>query len=107
MQAPRTDVHRTSFGIALSERVLRLLGIEQKIMPNMTPVPLGELRRDGNYEPGSRYSLQSLEFKYLLFTQGEDELYDLTADPREMNNLAGETEHRETEERPPVPEVRA
>jgi hypothetical protein len=52
MQAPRTDVHRTSFGIALSERVLRLLGIEQKIMPNMTPVPLGELRRDGNYEPG-------------------------------------------------------
>ena len=40
-----------------------------------------------NYEPGRRYALQNLRFKYLLFTEGEDEFYDLEADPYEMNNL--------------------
>ena len=44
-------------------------------------------RGKGNYEPGSRYALQDLRFKYQLFTEGEDEFYDLEADPYEMNNL--------------------
>lgn len=41
----------------------------------------------GNYEEGFRYSLQDLEFKYLLFTEGDDEFYDLRNDPHEMRNL--------------------
>jgi arylsulfatase A-like enzyme len=55
--------------------------------------------KDGNYEPGSRYSLQSLEFKYLLFTAGEDELYDLTADPYELVNLIASPAHEGERER--------
>ena len=46
-------------------------------------------RGKGNYEPGSRYALQDKRFKYQLFTEGEDEFYDLDADPYEMNNLIG------------------
>ena len=38
-------------------------------------------------EPGERYALQTLESKYLLFTEGEDEYYDLLADPYEVENL--------------------
>ncbi len=41
----------------------------------------------GNYEEGFRYSLQDLEFKYVLFTEGEDEFYDLRSDPYEMRDL--------------------
>lgn len=52
----------------------------------------------GNYEPGSRFSLQSLDFKYLLFTEGEDEFYDLAADPYELINLVEDPLHLATSE---------
>ncbi|MFW6198649.1 MAG: sulfatase [Acidobacteriota bacterium] len=47
----------------------------------------------GNYEEGARYALQDLEFKYILFTEGEDEFYDLRVDPYELVNLIDSEEH--------------
>jgi arylsulfatase A-like enzyme len=38
-------------------------------------------------EPGERYALQSLRSKYLWFTEGPDEFYDLVRDPYETENL--------------------
>jgi choline-sulfatase len=55
-------------------------------------------RRRGNYEPGSRYALQDLRFKYQLFTEGEDEFYDLEADPYEMFNLIDVAQHAKDRE---------
>jgi arylsulfatase A-like enzyme len=48
-----------------------------------------------NYEAGSRYSYQDLDYKYLLFTEGPDEFYDLRADPTEMVDLIDSEEHAE------------
>jgi len=49
----------------------------------------GRRKKKGNFESGSRYALQDKRFKYQLFTEGEDEFYDLEEDPYEMNNLIG------------------
>ena len=38
-------------------------------------------------EPGERYALQSLGAKYLWFSEGTDEYYDLAVDPYETLNL--------------------
>ena len=38
-------------------------------------------------EPGERYALQSLEAKYLWFTEGPDEFYDLRDDPYETRDI--------------------
>jgi arylsulfatase A-like enzyme len=38
-------------------------------------------------EPGERYALQSMRSKYLWFTEGPDEFYDLVRDPYETENL--------------------
>lgn len=43
-----------------------------------------------SHEPGERYALQTLDTKYLWFTEGPDELYDLARDPYETRNLIGE-----------------
>ena len=43
--------------------------------------------RRAAYEPGERYSLQSLDAKYLWFSEGPDEFYDLVSDPYETENL--------------------
>lgn len=48
-----------------------------------------------NYEPGSRYSYQDLGYKYLLFTEGPDEFYDLSADPYELVDLIDSEEYAE------------
>lgn len=40
-----------------------------------------------NYERGETYALQSGRYKYLLRTEGRDELFDLAADPYETRNL--------------------
>ena len=42
------------------------------------------------HEPGERYSLQSREAKYLWFSEGPDEFYDLVSDPYETRNLIEE-----------------
>ena len=47
----------------------------------------------GNYEAGSRYAFQDLEYKYLLFTEGPDELYDLRTDPAERVDLIDDPAH--------------
>jgi arylsulfatase A-like enzyme len=60
-------------------------------------------RKRGNYEPGSRYALQDSRFKYQLFTEGEDEFYDLEVDPYEMNNLIDAREF--ADDREPMLEV--
>ena len=52
-----------------------------------------------NYEPGSRYALQSLDYKYLLFTEGNDEFYDLGNDPHELVDLIDDPAHAATRER--------
>jgi arylsulfatase A-like enzyme len=56
-------------------------------------VAFGERRRTylrtrkPSQEPGERYALQTLREKYLLYSEGEDEFYDLSADPYETTNL--------------------
>lgn len=52
-----------------------------------------ERQERGNYEPGSRYALQDQQFKYLLFTDGPDEFYDLTVDPDEMTDLIDDPQY--------------
>ena len=52
-------------------------------------------------EPDERYSLQSLKSKYIWFSQGPDEFYDLIFDPYETQDLInqpvpGKDEMRET-----------
>ncbi|MBI3308318.1 MAG: sulfatase [Candidatus Melainabacteria bacterium] len=42
-----------------------------------------------NYEDGERYSIQSKRYKYIYFSEGKDEFYDLKKDPYEVNNLIG------------------
>jgi arylsulfatase A-like enzyme len=51
-----------------------------------------------NYEPGSRFALQDLDYKYLLFTAGPDELYDLTNDPHELVDLIDDPRYETTSE---------
>ncbi len=41
----------------------------------------------GNYEPGERYALQDIEYKYMLYTDGDDEFYDLRSDPYELVDM--------------------
>jgi arylsulfatase A-like enzyme len=41
-------------------------------------------------EPGERLSLQTLRYKYIWFTEGQDEFYDLINDPYETTNLINE-----------------
>ena len=61
--------------------------------------PTPHRRAKGNFEPGSRFSLQSLDFKYLMFTEGEDEFYDLRDDPYEKVNLIALPEHEDNIDR--------
>jgi arylsulfatase A-like enzyme len=49
--------------------------------------PKGPKLRD--YEPGEVFSVQDLDWKYIVHTEGKDEFYDLRSDPLELRNLAG------------------
>jgi len=42
------------------------------------------------------YSLVSTQWRYIRYAGGEEELYDLTSDPREYHNLIGKADHAET-----------
>lgn len=48
-----------------------------------------------NYEAGERYALQDREYKYILFTEGIDEFYDLVEDPSELVNLIDDPAYAE------------
>ena len=39
------------------------------------------------FEAGNKYALQSKEYKYIYWTEGPDEFFDLRVDPYEINNL--------------------
>ncbi len=58
-------------------------------------------RKLRNYEP-PKYAIQDLRMKFILNAAGDDELFDLTDDPYEQKNLAGNprlrAEQRELEE---------
>lgn len=41
-------------------------------------------------EKGERFSLQDWQFKYIWWSAGDDEFYDLLEDPLELRNLIGE-----------------
>ena len=47
--------------------------------------------REGYWVQGDVYSLQSDNSKYILFSDTEDEFYDLNDDPKELNNLINTT----------------
>lgn len=53
--------------------------------------------RRARLEPGAKYALQDLTHKYIWWSDGPDELYDLVADPRELDNLVGRGRPREAE----------
>lgn len=62
-------------------------------------VDAGERQQErGNYEEGFRYAVQDLEFKYLLFSEGDDEFYDLAGDPYETRNLIDAPEYADRRE---------
>ncbi len=42
-----------------------------------------------NFEDGEKFALRNEVYKYILKTVGEDEFYDLSQDPYEVNNLIG------------------
>lgn len=51
--------------------------------------PDPDSKRAESYEAGERFSLQSKRYKYLYWTAGDDEFYDLRSDPYETTNLIG------------------
>jgi len=55
--------------------------------PARRPDPL--ILELSGYEDGEKQSLQDADYKYIRWTAGDDELYDLRNDPYETNNLVG------------------
>ena len=47
-------------------------------------------RLDDAYVTGERCALQNLSYKYLWFSDGPDEFYDVAADPYETHDLIDE-----------------
>ncbi|HXO21128.1 MAG TPA: sulfatase-like hydrolase/transferase [Thermoanaerobaculia bacterium] len=53
----------------------------------LEPRDAGDLQRAGVWPPVPYYGLRTRSYKYVLYASGEQELYDLRADPYEMHNL--------------------
>ncbi len=47
------------------------------------------------FDPGN-HALSTRDWRYLRYSSGEEELYDIQADPHEWSNLAAASEHRAT-----------
>ena len=62
--------------------------------------PADEARREDGWEPGLVISARTDRYKYILKTRGDDELYDLEADPFETRNLIGEGLRSSSNSRP-------
>ena len=43
------------------------------------------------------YAIRTAEWKYVEYSTGERELYDLVNDPNELDNLAGDQSHQDIE----------
>jgi hypothetical protein len=52
--------------------------------------PVDEVRRRRGWLPGEVFSLRNTRFKVIVRTEGPSELYDLRADPYELEDLASE-----------------
>ena len=63
------------------------------------------LRPAPDREPGERYALQNLRYKYFWFTEGEDEFYDLEVDPYETNSLIDEPSDSKDEMRTTLQQI--
>lgn len=50
----------------------------------------GASRQSGRFEAGEKLALRGARYKYILRTEGEDELYDLDEDVFEVQNLVGQ-----------------
>ena len=59
---------------------------QRKAFEGVTPTRIDPKKT--NYEGGEKYSLQSARHKYIYRTSGEEEFFDLQADPYETVNLA-------------------
>ena len=46
------------------------------------------------YSEGEKYAIQNGEYKYIMRTKAEDELFNLKNDPYELNNLISSEEER-------------
>ena len=87
--------------IDLFPTLTELCGVEPpKGLDGQSLVPL---LRDPVMETGRRlitmfdrgnYSIRTERWRYILYADGNQELYDLKVDPHEWENLAGKTEHR-------------
>ena len=57
------------------------------------------------FEEGERYALQDQHFKYISWSAGDDEFYDLDEDPYEVKNVRGLGTEREREMRQQLREL--
>ncbi|RJP38789.1 MAG: hypothetical protein C4547_04075 [Phycisphaerales bacterium] len=46
--------------------------------------------RDDSWEPGEKFALTMDQWRYYYLTEGDDQLFDLTADPFELHNVIAE-----------------
>ncbi len=48
---------------------------------------------------GEHFSVRDERWRYIRYSDGSDELYDLKEDPNEWTNLAGRAEHAAVQQR--------
>ncbi len=80
------DPHAATHGLPLQGHSLRPLLVDPSDRENAPPASLCSLRG----MTGTHHSLLTRTHRYIRCESGEEELYDLSADPLEWHNLAGE-----------------